>query len=296
MDLERLQALVTAVDEGSLSRASRALGCSPRVLRRRIDELEQQVGVTLLEGSGHDLTWTASAKLLAREGKALLSWSETLRGRMRSGASELVGEYRFAYPTGSHPDAVAFIMSQVLKRFPKLRLKATPALDPMALLPERADMAVYIGSRPPEGAWLSATVQRLEECVLASRDYIERHGPIESLEELRAHCLLSWDPPDGDADRWPLRDGGSFFVQSSLVTRNIALLRRAIAEGTGVARVPYGGLPKLSPAGGDFVPVLPERLGREISLVVTMPDTPKMRQLFLLLSGVVRGAYEEFRG
>ena len=55
MDLERLRALVTAVEMGSLSRASRVLGHTPRVLRRRIDELEEQVGVALFEGGGREL-------------------------------------------------------------------------------------------------------------------------------------------------------------------------------------------------------------------------------------------------
>ena len=295
MDLDRLRALVAMVEMGSLSRASKALGHTPRVLRRRIAELEEQAGVALIEGSGRTLSWTPAAELMAREGKALLRRSEALLGRMRSGAKPvgegLAGEYRVAILGGTHPDMLAFVASEALERFPRLRLEILPTPDPMALLPEQADIAFYIGPRPKEGPWLSAVVHRTEERVLASRDYLARRGPIERLDDLHQHCLLSWDPPDTEADRWPLRDGGSFFVQSSLVSCDVAMLRRTMLRGAGVARLPDAQLP----GQGDEVPVLPDLLGRELCMTVAMPDTPKMRKFLLLLSGVARTSFQEFR-
>ncbi|MEM7156244.1 MAG: LysR family transcriptional regulator [Myxococcota bacterium] len=292
MDLERLRVLVAVEEAGSLSRAAKALGYSSKLVRRRIDELEAQVGVPLLEVHERALVWTPAAELIVREGKDLLRLSEALLRRMRGGApDELAGEYRLATLSGAHAGMLAAVTRQALLRFPRLRLTIAPSPDPMALLPDQADIAYYLGPRPTHGPWLSTVLLRAEERVFASADYLARHGPIECLDDLHEHRLLSWEPLGGDADRWPLRDGGSFFVYSSLISPDVAMLRRTMLRGGGIARLPDAHLPEQ----GDEVPILPDVLGRELCLTVAMPDTPKMRSLFLLFSNFARTWFHEYR-
>ncbi len=298
MDLDRLRALVTVVEEGTLSRAGKTLGHTPKALRKRIVELEEQVGVKLIAGSGRGLTWTPAARLMAARGKALLRRRDALLARIRRGdedEEELAGEFRLAYRSGAHPGALAFVARHILQRFPRVRLHAQPTDDPMALLPDRADFAAFLGPRPRAGPWLSTMIQRSDERVFASREYIARRGPVERLEDLHAHTLLSWDPPDGEADRWPLRDGGSVKVRSALVSPDAGMLRRAMLDGTGIARLPGMPPPELVEIEDDIVEVLPELLGRDVRFTVVMPDTPKMRRYYRLILGAARALYLEYQ-
>lgn len=291
MDLDRLRVLVAAVESGSLATAARHLRLSQSTVRRRISELQMQVGVPLLVGSKHSLKWTAAAELIAIRGRGLLEQSDDLLARMQSGDEDLVGEYRVGMPCGMHPEVAGVVFQSTLARFPRLRLKVLYAPDPMVLLPEEVDLVFRVGTPPTEGPWLTAVVQRLRERVLASRDYLAQHPPIENPAQIEEHPLLSWIPPASDPERWPLRNGGALSVRCRLVSHDIEMLRRCMLRGMGLARLPDADLPEVVSAAGQAVSVLPEHFDRELIGSVVMPDTEKMSRFFRSLSRSLRDEY-----
>ena len=292
MDLERLKTLVALAEEGSMAAAARTLGVGQNTLRKRISELEAEVGVALVERAGRRLVSTRAGAVLVRGGRELLARSRSLIDRVQSDSTGVVGEYRVAIPIGMPLQVNAMAIAGHRAQFPGLRLRVLPVARPIELLPHEADIAVTFEPRPDDGPWLSAVVRRMPELVLASRPYLERHGTPRSVDELGEHVLMSWSPPGEDPAEWPLRAGGHVTVRTALTSADILMLRRCMLSGMGLARLPDGGLPDIGVPAGTVVPVLPETLGRELAVRVVVPDAPQMRGLFRHYLAFIRAQEE----
>jgi len=280
VDLDRLKTLIAFAEQGSLAAAGRSLNASEGTLRKRLAELEAEAGVPLTRRAGRRLALTAAGQVLVSGGKAIVADSHLVLERLTSDGSGVVGEYRVAIPVGFPPQVSAQVVAHHLAQFPGIRLRPLPVAAPMALLPDDADFAVTFEPCPADGPWLTAVLQRVPEIVLASRSYLERHGAPRDLDELHDHTAISWRPPGEDPNAWPLRSGGSVPVRTVMTSPDILLVRYCMLAGIGLARVPDGGFPDVGFAPGIAVPVLPEVLGREITIRVVMPDTPRMRGPF----------------
>jgi len=134
---------------------------------------------------------------------------------------------------------------------------------------------------------LSARIAQASEGLFASRDYLAREGTPRSLEDLHRHDLFSWTPPGHPPEQWPLSDGGAFGVNLAHSSPDVGLIRQCAVAGLGIARFPKGEIPN-PVATVSLVPVLPELVGRFVPVYAVMPDTPRMRRIFLAFFGNVR--------
>ncbi|WP_428267396.1 LysR family transcriptional regulator [Haliangium sp.] len=294
MNLDRLKTLLAFAKGGSVAAAARALEIGQNTVQKRISELEDEVGVALVTRAGRRLVLTSAGQELVRGGRELVVRGESLIDQVRTNATGVVGEYRVAIPVGLPPQVNAMVLAGHRACFSGIRHRVLPVARPMTLLPDEADIAVTFESRPGEGPWLSAVIRRVPELVLASRQYVDRHGAPASVQELTRHQLLSWIPPGEDPTHWPLREGGSMTVRTWLSSPDILLVRQCLAMGMGLARVPDAGMSGPVLPDGGVVPILPEVFGRELELRVVMPDTPKMRAPYRQYLRSIRALEETF--
>jgi DNA-binding transcriptional LysR family regulator len=82
---------------------------------------------------------------------------------------------------------------------------------------------------------------------------------------------------------WPTVAGGSIEVEPAVVTADVHMLRHLVLAGRGIAFLPDAMLPDPGVADGTIVPVLPEVIGRDSALWVSVPaalaELPKLRAL-----------------
>lgn len=293
MDLHHLTALVIAVEHDSIAGAARELGITPRTLRRRLAALEEQLGARLRTATARP-QWTPSALRIAREGRPLLADVAALVAEMRATDDTLAAEFRVAFPHGLHPNLLAFAVARVGAVFPRLTLRIITADDPLALLPDAADVAFIVGPRPTQGPWLTARLLTARERLLAHPDYLRRAGPLDRPEDLEHHRLLTWVPPGEDPTHWPLADGRLLPVRCAVISTEMAMLHRLADLGAGVVRVYDGELPGLRIEQRAPVCVLPDAFGRQIHSTVVMPDTARFHDPFRRLTRALSAAVEVF--
>lgn len=293
MDLDRLKALIAVAEHSSIAAAAESLRIGRSTLRRRLAELKEDVGAPLVVRSGRKVALTAAGEVLTHEGKEFVARCREIVTSVQASTGGVTGEYRVAGQIGMQGRRLSRILAGHLARFPALRLRLLPVAVPMALLPEQADVAITLAPRPTNGSWLTVVIRRLEERVVASRSYLARHGSPRCVDELHQHSLLSWIPPGEKPGDWPLRTGGSVSVQPSITSPDIQLIEHCTLSDMGLARLPY--VPVSSPDRhvDDLVPVLPEVIGRELSLRVVVPDTPRMRGPFRRFLASIRTGIDE---
>jgi LysR family transcriptional regulator, nitrogen assimilation regulatory protein len=91
MQFRHLRYFVKVVEAGSISRAAAAIHVAQPALSQQIGELEERLGLTLLQRSSRGVRPTAAGEVLFREASDILRQLEQLPGIVRSGSGEVEG-------------------------------------------------------------------------------------------------------------------------------------------------------------------------------------------------------------
>lgn len=237
MDWDNLRYFLELARSGTLVSAARRLAVDHTTVARRIQALEKEMGTALFsrEAGGHLLTEAGrrlqpqveamESAFVAVESTAPAS-NEGLSGLVRIGATEGFGTVVLA------PQLATFA-----RQHPKLviDLLAMPRL--VHLSRREADIVISL-ERPARGP---VVVTKLTDYVLrlyASKDYLARHPPIRSREDLRGHTFISY--VDDLLFSKELQYLDELYKPDSFALRSTSILaqHRATASGAGIAVLP----------------------------------------------------------
>ncbi|SLN09809.1 HTH-type transcriptional regulator GltR [Roseovarius litorisediminis] len=177
----------------SLSGAGRVLKIDPATVGRRIARLEAAYGAPLFAKSptGYALT-DAGQRLMGhavRVEQAIEDAAEEMMGK----TGGLSGQIRIGAPDGS----ANFLLPQVLEKIsddnPDLDIQLVALPRVFNLTRREADMVVAVS--PPNAGRL--TVQKVADYKLhlaASRKYLEKYPPINTLADLSGHRIVGYIP------------------------------------------------------------------------------------------------------
>jgi DNA-binding transcriptional LysR family regulator len=93
-DLRLVRYFVAVAREGNVTRAAELLHISQPSLSAAVKQLEQQLGVALLERSGRRIALTAAGELLLRRGKELLEHADAVADEVSQRDSATAGRLR----------------------------------------------------------------------------------------------------------------------------------------------------------------------------------------------------------
>jgi DNA-binding transcriptional LysR family regulator len=291
MDLEELRAFLQVVDSGSFLAAADRLQVSRTTLRRRVGSLESRAGVPLLESTQQGVVVTDAGRMLARRGRAMAEEAGVLLASIRGIGQAPSGVLRFSLPVGLPPQVLAALFAGLRSRYPQLHMESRFSEDPLSESLAGVDMAVHFSDLAPKGKWISYVVVRVQERLLAGKAYLARRGAPARFEDLADHELFTWQSPGFDPRTWPLRAGGTFAVEPTLVSSDIHLVRHCCLAELGIGLIPDGMLPDPGFPADALVPVLPDVVGRERAIRVTVPaalaDLPKIKMVLDWIKGFV---------
>lgn len=190
IELKRLNAFVTVVEAGSITRAAELLFIQQPPLTRLLQGLEQDFGVPLLQRLPRGVIPTEAGEVLLQEARAVLARAEQLNAAMRRAAQgeqgririgftssaalhtfvpALLRRYREIYPSvstqleesGSGELLEAVVAGQLDVAFVRMPVKDMPELKMEKVLEEPMWVAVPAGHRL--GARVSGEPLKLEE-------------------------------------------------------------------------------------------------------------------------------------
>lgn len=268
MDLDDLQALLWLHQHGSLQGAARAQAVARTTLRRRLDRLESTVGRPLTHGERADLHLTPAGRLLVERGADLLRARDSLVGDARS-ARASASSLRFLCALGIATPLAAQLVRGVGELLPDVEISVDFSSDPLRHLDEGYDVVVHWGEAPIDRDGYTRVVFRAPLRVLASPDYLERHGTPESFEDLAQHRVLHWSvlPPV-----WPLVEGGAIHIQPYYESNDLYMVGCMTGAGMGLALIPDNRT-AVDPAVAGLVPVFGNQVAasHDLRIHVTSP-------------------------
>lgn len=237
--LPHLSVFTAVARLGGFRAAARSLGLSPSAVSHSVALLEERLGVRLLNRSTRSLSLTeAGQRLLARLEPAMAEIEEGLR---EAGEAERQpsGRVRITTPQS----AACMLLQPHLGAF----AEAHPAisLDIMVedrfvdIVAARYDVGLRLGEalQPDMIAVRIGAPQRFT--IVASPEFLARHGQPESLEALARHRCIQRRFTGGNVYAWEVERDGAEITLSEMVAAFTAnddeLVLQAALSGSGIA-------------------------------------------------------------
>lgn len=269
--LNAIQTFIRVAEAGSFSAAARQNGMKQSAVSQQIAALEEALGVVLLHRTTRSMALTEQGERYLQQVRHLLNAMEELEQQLRPDSQPLSGRVHIQLPSGIGqrlmPSLIAFQQAH-----PALQL--TLALEDRLsdLIAEGVDLAIRLSESPP--ATLAARVLTTVETVLvASPDWIARHGTLQTPAELahHPHVRFSGVSPDAPLQLFSATERISVPVKSVFRANNSDALRQALEGGLGI-----GGLQTLigaeALASGRLVRLLPDWRLPDRYLYAIFPD------------------------
>lgn len=245
--------------------AARKLRLPRSTLRRRLENLEADVGSRLLVRGVAGVALTSAGAVVVEEGRLLLEHRQRMAARVASSEKRAAGAVRVILPIGMKREFRLAVIAGLRAVNPEMCVIERECEEPLRLLREPFDFMLYFGDSPPQGDWYSRLIVRTPLRLLASPGYLSRAGAPRELSELAAHPVALWSGAGHAPDVLPLLDGGGFPVSPWFVSNNLELVMESVLAGMGIT---------LGPIFGDMqglVPILEQIVGSHAAVRTLSP-------------------------
>jgi len=148
MDLNALADFSLVATNGGLGKASRASGKSKATLSRRISDLEEQLGVRLIERSTRGLKLTEAGELLMARTEGPIHEVTDAMTAVREGLSTPRGRLRVTSPMLFSQLAMGRICADFCAAYPEVTFEVVAGDRPVDLVEEQFDVAIRINPSP----------------------------------------------------------------------------------------------------------------------------------------------------
>lgn len=232
-----LKIFVAVVDSGSLSAASVHLGQTTSGVSRALSRLEEKLATSLLTRTTRRMELTEEGQLFLQQARAILAAMEEAEEAIRIRRQKPAGRLCVDAASPFMLHCVVPHVAEFRARYPEIRLELASNDQITDLIEHRTDVAIRIGTLN-DSTLHARPLTSSPLYLLASPDYIARHGAPATPEELDAHSLLGFSQYE-QGNSWPLRlaAGDALQITPTLSASSGETLRQLAIAGQGIARL-----------------------------------------------------------
>lgn len=237
--LSNIIAFVTVAETGSFAETARRLNLANSVISKRIKDLEEFLGVRLIQRSTRSLRLTDVGYQYFDQTRRLIHELAEAEENIRYKNENPVGELKVSAPVSFGTEFLGPAISSYLEKYPDVTVKLHLTDMMVDLRGEGYDIAIATG----EITDTSVIAKKLAESrrvVVASPDYLKKHGRPETPQDLATHNCLSYTHML-DGRHWPFIVNGRRHMQlvgGRFMANNGMLLREAAINGCGITTLP----------------------------------------------------------
>lgn len=202
--LKQLESFVSVAARGSLTAAAKAEGVAPAIMGRRLDALEERLGVKLLVRTTRRLTLTHEGSAFLEDCQRLLADVANAEASVSAGGVKASGHLRITAPAGFGRRHVAPLVPRFREEHKDVTVSLNLTDRVIDLGGEAYDCAVRVGDLP-DSSLVSVRLADNRRLCVATPEYLRRHGTPQHPNDLaRLDCL----PLSSDASQsrgWAFR-------------------------------------------------------------------------------------------
>ena len=241
MDLNALEDFQLVAVHGGFGRASRASGRSKATLSRRVADLEDSLGIRLIERGERSLGLTEAGQILLARLEGPMREVADAIAAARDGLTAPRGRLRVAAPLLFSQVALGRLAAAFQALYPQVQIEAVSEDRVANLVEEHFDVAIRIN--PRKDSVLVGRCFAKDRLLLAAAPAIERPKGRKG-ETPRVPAVVT--PSYRDGELWSVQ-GGQLTVEPQPVLRLSSLLtvRDAVTAGAGAAMLPQSLIARL---------------------------------------------------
>ncbi|ENO7581501.1 TPA: LysR substrate-binding domain-containing protein [Klebsiella pneumoniae] len=288
--LEDLTLFVRAAALASFSDAAREAGQQPAQVSAAIKRLETILNIRLFARSTRSLRLTPEGETWLPYATQMLDTLEAGLQKIQTPDDEVRGMLQIAVPSDLGRNLLLTLFRDFRQRHPALRLRLLFSDQLTDVFKDPVDVAFRYGNND-DASFISLPVAPENRRVLvASPEWIARHGEPQTLEELSQHNALIYILRGRPFDRWSLSLDGVVQqqkVSGTVMSDDAEVIRRLAIAGEGIA---YKSMLDVSDdlRAGRLRRLLPRYQGDVVPLNLICPHRKQ-------LSAAVRLLYEEVK-
>jgi DNA-binding transcriptional LysR family regulator len=277
-ELAELNAFVTVAERCSFAGAALQLGVSRSRLSETVRELEDRLGVRLLNRTTRSVAPTIAGERLLAEIRPLLNDFASVLDSINTFRDKPAGLLRITVPPPVASFMLAPLLSRFLLRYPAIDLEISVDGALTDIVAGRFDAGMRAGDRVERDMIAVRIGEEIRTVVVAAPDYLARTGRPATPRDLGAHNCIRFRFPSGAMLPWQFEKNGQqveVAVEGRLTVNDPELAVRAAQDGVGVLYTALG-YAAAEIESGRLVPVLED--WRSISAAVFL-YYPSRRQM-----------------
>lgn len=270
--LDAMQLFVRVAELGSFAGAAQQLGVARSVVTRQIAGLEAHLGVKLMARSTRRLTLTSAGTAYLEKCRVILNLVEAAEIGVAEERQTPRGNIRISLPLSFGLKRLAPLLLDFSQRYPEVALDMDYSDRRVNLIEEGIDLSIRVTRRLDAGD-VARRIGTSRMRVLASPDYLSRHGQPAHPAELAHHVCLGYTNA-GAATTWQFVVDGqleNFLIRSRINANNGDVLTEAAAQGLGIACQPDF-IAGSFIAAGRVVEILVDYPGPELGIYAMLPS------------------------
>jgi DNA-binding transcriptional LysR family regulator len=187
--LKQLESFVSVATRGSLTAAAKAEGVAPAIMGRRLDALEERLGVKLLVRTTRRISLTHEGSAFLEDCHRVLADLANAEASVSAGGVKASGHLRITAPAGFGRRHVAPLVPKFREQHAEVTISLNLSDRVVDLAGEGYDCAVRVGDLP-DSSLVSVRMADNRRLCVATPGYLKRHGtPLHPSELARFDCL-----------------------------------------------------------------------------------------------------------
>ncbi|MFP8966173.1 LysR substrate-binding domain-containing protein [Pokkaliibacter sp. CJK22405] len=251
MDLNELLIFIKVVELQSFTTAGKNLGLQKSTISRKIAQLEERLGVRLLNRTTRKLSLTDVGQAHYQRCREILRELEEAELAVTRSQSEPSGILRVAMPTELGQLIMGRFMGQFMQRYPKIQIQAELSSRLVDIVGEGFDLAIRV-NRMEDSSLVCRRLLNSPLKLYASPEYLEEFGVPEHPTDLHNHRLMVIEKDNLLQQNWAFRqnqDEVHITARAVLSANSMTCCREAMLTGLGIARLPMAYMRELEATG-----------------------------------------------
>ncbi len=231
----QLNVFVAVAEEQGFAAAARRLDLSPPAVTRAVAQLEQRLGVKLLNRTTRFVRTTDAGQLYLEDVRRVLADVETADAAVAGVSAAPRGHLSVTAPAMFGRIFVTPRLVAFLEQYPETEISALFLDRDVNLLEEGVDVAIRIGDLP-DSTLRARRIGEVRQVVCAAPEYLQRSGIPQHPQELAQHNLVV-STATGSMHRWQFDGARPVRLQPQLALNTNDAVIEAALSGFGVTRL-----------------------------------------------------------
>lgn len=260
-DLDDFYCFALVVEHGGFSAAERATDIPKSKLSRRVYNLEERLGVRLIQRSSRHFAVTDIGMDIYQHAQDMMNAAQAAHDLIDHLSSKPRGVIKVSLPVSIAQNEIAKILPDFLKQYPEIKVQLSVTNRRIDVINEGIDVALRVRfNLDNDPNLIIRQFQRIEQHLVASQAYLNEYGNLTHPDQLTEHRILSMIDDHLD-QQLTLHDrenkSRKFKINPVVMGSDLMMLAQLARQGCGIALLPDSVTADLV-RHGELVRVLPD--------------------------------------